>query len=147
MQPIATQYFSADMSTAFPEGQIIPAGQCTYGNITFAPGTALVNQPAYDVSGVFVLNFNDPSFDGPKDVTFSSTVIPKQVGPLINSMARFAYSGCYQDSKCGPHRNQRCLLRNFATAMNNVESCIQTCLSNGYSIAATQYHTECCKFF
>jgi len=125
-KPISNQYFFVDDSVAFPEGQIINPGKCTYGNITFIPGTALVNTPSVSTNGVFILNFNDPYFNGPIEYPFTATATSLQVGVMKNGVALYGYAGCYQDSKCGTG-NQRCLVKQTSANNMNAEFCINYC--------------------
>ncbi|KAH0556915.1 hypothetical protein GP486_005298 [Trichoglossum hirsutum] len=136
--PIQTELRAENPSTDFHEGQFIAPNSCAFGAVDIAAAPAIPNQPPHTVSDTWTLNTDDINF-GVHEVPISASIVTRQIGPLTNDgISQYQYLGCYFDG------NGRQLQKQFNLGNSNENGiCQQTCLSNGYRFAGTEYHVEC----
>ncbi|PSN61392.1 WSC-domain-containing protein [Corynespora cassiicola Philippines] len=122
------------------EGTSLQVGQGQTANLYCSAPKSQVNTPSYSQTAVWVINSDDPDL-GKQQVQFSCTASSEQVGPLFsNGSAQYGYVGCFKENNPG---RQLAVNVYSDTNGNTNDRCINTCYSQGFIFAGTQYSQEC----
>ncbi|KZL79134.1 wsc domain-containing protein [Colletotrichum incanum] len=147
--PATPQLFALNPNHELTEGTQVPAGTCAIGNVGVHAAPVQPNHPSQSLRALWTISTdgNDPvtgQASGLHNIVFESTVVTKQVGPLLaNGTARYQWVGCFKDTSN--------LGRNLPNSVNNAEQqktntlqqCQTLCLARGFILSGVQYHQEC----
>lgn len=134
--PTGADLTALDPILELRQGTTIDIGACSYGTVVVIAPPIQPNHPSIPLAAQWAITTDDGSF-GLHTVPITATVISRQVGPLSNGIGLYQFLGCYYD---GGGRN---LVVSTTNATNTIESCLTYCNGLGYSIAGTEYHTQC----
>ncbi|KAK8042502.1 hypothetical protein PG994_012985 [Apiospora phragmitis] len=122
------------------EGTVLQAGQSATADLYCAVPRSQVNVDSYNGTAQWTLNTGDPDM-GKQFIQFFCSAVSEQLGPVAsNGSALYRYTGCAQDNTPGRQLPNQI----YSDATNNTNGkCIQACSSAGYTLAGTQYESEC----
>lgn len=121
------------------ESQLIPPGDCAFGEVLFVANTEEYNQPDIRLNNTWTLNVNDAGW-GIHEVQITGTVVTNKVGPLNpNGKTVYEYLGCFLESTNGPRLFPNEPLAPSATTNDN-GNCQTACYGAAqYAFAGTEF--------
>ncbi|TQN68162.1 WSC domain-containing protein [Colletotrichum shisoi] len=147
--PATPQLFALSPNHDLTEGTQVPAGTCAIGIVGVHAAPVQPNHPSQPLRALWTLSTdgNDPitgQASGLHNIVFESTVVSKQVGPLLtNGTARYQWVGCFKDTT-NLGRNLPNSVNNAAQQKTNtLQQCQALCLARGSILSGVQYHQEC----
>ncbi|KAK8010828.1 wsc domain-containing protein [Apiospora arundinis] len=122
------------------EGTVLKAGESATADLYCAVPRSQVNVDSYNGTAQWTLNTGDPNM-GKQYIQFFCNAVSEQLGPVAsNGSALYRYTGCAQDNT--PGRQLPKLIYTDGNANTNGK-CINACAAAGYTLAGTQYTSEC----
>ncbi|KAK8127746.1 hypothetical protein PG984_008854 [Apiospora sp. TS-2023a] len=122
------------------EGTLLQAGQSATADLYCSVPRSQVNVDSYNGTAQWTLNTGDPVL-GKQFIQFFCNAASEQYGPVAsNGSAIYRYTGCAQDNNPGRQLPKQIYVDNVNNTNGN---CINACYQAGYTIAGTEYNSEC----
>ncbi|KAK7958461.1 wsc domain-containing protein [Apiospora saccharicola] len=122
------------------EGTLLQAGQSATADLYCSVPRSQVNVDSYNGTAQWTLNTGDPVL-GKQFIQFFCNAASEQFGPVAsNGSAIYRYTGCAQDNNPGRQLPKQIYVDNVNNTNGN---CINACYEAGYTIAGTEYNSEC----
>ena len=88
---------------------------------------------------LFKATGTSPSSSATGTTTSTAVSTPTSTGTASKLPAGWKYQGCYQEGSTG----RDLMYQQPDSTKNTIESCVNTCVGRGYSVAGTEYGSQC----